>query len=395
MKNMMAINELKARRAQLVTDIQNLSVKAAKQPGGVLDATDQATYEKTKAAILDIAEKIKDLEVLDIEDDAGAAFQSVTGDPKASEREGFIRFLRDGDMRGVKVQETDMTRQMKNIDRGASSGGATVPVELENAIWKKAADNNVILQLADVRPLSGALDIPISGTAPTWAWRAEKGAVNATDSTVDKVSLKAYSASAVAKISWELLADAAVDIEGYVREDLGMSLADFLEDNFINNAAAPTDRPAGIKANATNLNTVGVQTITYADILALYMSPKQKYRNAGAFVVPSSTVLTVMGLADDNKNPIFRPSYEAGQPDRLLGRPMYESENFVPTSADNIAALFGDFKAYTIGRRQGMLMQRLIELYAATGEIGLLAHTRIDAKLKDALAIYKLTIKQA
>ena len=57
--------------------------------------------------------------------------------------------------------------------------------------------------------------------------------------------------------------------------------------------------------------------------------------------------------------------------------------------------LFGDYHYYWIADRQGRSMKRLNELYAANGQVGVLASERVDGKLILPEAVKALQIKGA
>jgi HK97 family phage major capsid protein len=80
----------------------------------------------------------------------------------------------------------------------------------------------------------------------------------------------------------------------------------------------------------------------------------------------------------------------------ILGRPVVVN-NSMDTSlaAGDVAMLFGDFSYYWIFDRQGIEMQRLNELYAATGQVGFLADKRFDGHVMLSTAIKKLTMATA
>ena len=83
---------------------------------------------------------------------------------------------------------------------------------------------------------------------------------------------------------------------------------------------------------------------------------------------------------------IWQPSYQSGEPDRVLG---YE----VHTSAYAPKAIsFGDYKYYNIGDRGARSFKQLNELFAGNGMIGYVAKERVDGKLilPEAVQIMKL-----
>jgi HK97 family phage major capsid protein len=84
-------------------------------------------------------------------------------------------------------------------------------------------------------------------------------------------------------------------------------------------------------------------------------------------------------LQDDDGQYIWRESVRVGEPDRLLGMPIYMSE-YAPntfTTGLYVGAL-GDFSYYWIADAMSMEMQRLVELFAAANQVGLVGRLESD-----------------
>jgi HK97 family phage major capsid protein len=81
-----------------------------------------------------------------------------------------------------------------------------------------------------------------------------------------------------------------------------------------------------------------------------------------------------------NGDYIWRESVRAGEPDRLLNLPIHMSE-YAPNTmtASQYVGILGDFSFYHIADSLEMEFQRLVELYAATGQIGFHAGLETDA----------------
>ena len=84
---------------------------------------------------------------------------------------------------------------------------------------------------------------------------------------------------------------------------------------------------------------------------------------------------------------IWQPSYQAGEPDRILGYTVHTSA-YAPENA----IAFGDYSYYNIGDRGTRSFKQLNELFAGNGMIGFVAKERVDGKLilPEAVQILKL-----
>ena len=84
-----------------------------------------------------------------------------------------------------------------------------------------------------------------------------------------------------------------------------------------------------------------------------------------------------------------------GEPDRLLGYRLVTSTHMPTIAASAKAILFGDLSSYWIADREGRSMQRLNELYAATGQVGFRVTQRVDGRLVQTEGVKCLAMKSA
>ena len=100
------------------------------------------------------------------------------------------------------------------------------------------------------------------------------------------------------------------------------------------------------------------------------------------------TISLVRKLKDNNGAYIWQPSYQEGEPNRVLGYPVYTSA-FAPENA----IAFGDYSYYNIGDRGTRSFKELTELFAGNGMIGFVAKERVDGKLVLKEAVQILPVK--
>lgn len=114
---------------------------------------------------------------------------------------------------------------------------------------------------------------------------------------------------------------------------------------------------------------------------------KRPYRKSASFILNDQTLSSLRKLKDNNGAYIWQPSYQAGEPDRILGYAVHTSA-YAPTDA----IAFGDYSYYNIGDRGSRSFSELRELFAGNGMIGYVAKERVDGKLilPEAVQILKL-----
>ncbi|MFA5618539.1 MAG: phage major capsid protein [Syntrophorhabdaceae bacterium] len=375
------INELKAARAKAITQLQELAAKAAGRP---LESDEQTTYSKLKAEIEDKDAKVKDLEKLAQEEDS--TFINAT---QKEEMSPMSRYLRYGDVSGLAGGNIDINAAAAQLGlnvRGQDRTGfaPVVPIEYEKEIFKLAKESSLIMQLCRNMPMgSSSKEIPVGKDDTVAKWRAEKGLIEDSAGDLEKKTLKACNLYVLTKITNELIEDASIDVEAYTRENQAAVIGEAIDSKFFSNApAVDGTSPKGL-FDDMNKQALAGATLEYKDVAKLYMGLKQIYRKNGVFVATGDFITDVMTVTDETGRPIFVPSFGTSEPDRLFGKPLYESGQFgnVTVSSVNKEAVcvFADWSKIAYGNRRGVTVKRLLETYALNGQIGILSDLRLDA----------------
>lgn len=273
-----------------------------------------------------------------------------------------------------------------------ADGGYLVPEEYDRRLIDVLEEENIMRSLGTKITTSGQHKINIAATKPAASWIEEGGALTFGDATFSQIFLDAYKLHVAIKVTEELLYDNAFHLENYIVTQFGRALANAEEDAFLNGDG--TGKPLGLFA-ATGGGTVA-ETLTAAiksdDILSLIYALKRPYRRKASFILNDQTLASLRKLKDNNGAYIWQPSYQAGEPDRLLGYTVHTSA-YAP--ADAIA--FGDYSYYNIGDRGTRSFAELKELFAGNGMVGFVAKERVDGKLvlPEAVQILKLQTTSA
>ena len=97
------------------------------------------------------------------------------------------------------------------------------------------------------------------------------------------------------------------------------------------------------------------------------------------FTSGSDVLAVVSKLKDGEGQYLWRQSVLDGEPDRLLGRPVMMSEYAPNTLTTGLyVGILGDFSNYWIADALDMQIQRLVELYAETNQIGFIGRLETD-----------------
>jgi len=147
----------------------------------------------------------------------------------------------------------------------------------------------------------------------------------------------------------------------------------------------PTSRDVSTDNTTTAMTYDGLRNAKY--------SVKNKYWRNCKWIFHQDGVKQIANIEDTLGYPILAESVREGEPDTLLGRPYYMSE-FNPNTftTGQYVGIFGDFTFYHIADSLTMTIQRLIELYSRTNQIGFHANMYTDGMpvLAEAFARVKL-----
>jgi HK97 family phage major capsid protein len=356
---------------------------ARREVSDCLSADDEATYNRMEAEILNFGKEIERenrLAAIDAEL-AKPTSQPITNNPEKPDtpltgrasneyKEDFGCILRGkGPIHNVLSTTPD------------TDGGYLVPVEFERKIVKGLDEANIIRSLAKTITTSAERKIPIAATHSTAQWTPENAAYTESNPTFAQKTIDAYKLTDLIRISIELLQDSMFDLESYIAAEFARAFGIAEEEAFC--IGSGSGQPTGIFTSQGGV--VGVTasgaTITVDNLIDLVYALKSPYRRNAAFLMRDVTVSGIRKLKDANGAYLWQPSVQAGQPDRLLGYPLYTSP-YVPaigTGAKPVA--FGDFSHYWIADRMGRTVQRLNELYAGNGQVGFIATERVDGKV--------------
>ena len=283
-------------------------------------------------------------------------------------------------------------RQVSNVlQEGVDAdGGYLVPDEYDHRLIDILDEENIMRNLGTKITTSGEHKINIAATKPAAAWIEEGGALTFGDATFDQKILDAHKLHVAIKVTEELLYDNAFNLESYIITQFGKALANAEEDAFLNGDG--TGRPTGIfdKTNGGHIYSSLTAALKADDVLDLVYGLKRPYRKNASFIMNDQTLSTLRKLKDNNGAYIWQPSYQLGEPDKILGYSVYTSA-YAPL--DGIS--FGDYSYYNIGDRGTRSFKQLNELFAGNGMIGFVAKERVDGKLILPEAVQVLKLKDS
>ena len=392
---MATIMELRTKRAQLWEGAKAF-LDSHTDKDGKLSAEDAAAYDKMEADVVALG---KDIERMERQMAIDAELAKPTSEPivnkpaaKVPEKTGRAT---DEYRKAMLAAIRSNFRNVSNVlQEGVDTdGGYLVPEEYDSRLIDVLNEECIMRNLGTKITTSGERKINIAATKPAASWIEEGGALSFGDATFDQIIMDAYKLHVAIKVTEELLYDAAFNLESYIIQQFGKAIANAEEDAFLNGDG--NHKPTGLLTTAQTGVTTSGASITADDLIELVYKLKRPYRKSAAFIVNDQTLAAIRKLKDANQAYMWQPSYQMGEPDRLLGYPIHTTP-FMPTAEAGKAALvFGDYSYYNIGDRGSRSIQELRELFAGNGMIAFVMKERVDGKLVLPEAVQMLKIKGA
>lgn len=287
--------------------------------------------------------------------------------PAEQEQRAFNKYLLTGEKRDISV---------------GTNGGALAPQQFVKQIIAEVEKATPLITKVTQFHLTQAssLGVPNQDADATDAdWTSEIPDSMTADTTLryGKRELNPNTLVKLIKVSDKLIKTSAFDIDSIVREKVSAKMANAFEKGILNGTGAGqplgmfTASASGIpkSRDVTGSNTA---TVLKADsVIQTKMSLRQSYRAHAVWIMHSDIFTDLLLLKDNNGQYMLRQGLTAGEPDRLLGNEIIESE-FAPNTkaAGAYAALFGDPQYYWWAMVNQIEIKILNELYAEKNQIG-------------------------
>ncbi len=358
---------------------------------GTLTAEDDATYTKMEQDIADLGKEIARMERQEqMEAELNKPVNKPLTSKPANGKEPEVKTGRASD-EYRKAMTNALRSNFSNISNALkegvdADGGYLVPDEYDSRLIDVLEEENIIRALATKINTSGDHKINIAATKPAASWIEEGESLVWSDATFDQILLDAHKLHVAIQVTEELLYDNAFDLENYIIDKFGQALANAEEDAFLNGTGG--GKPVGIFAETGGGTVADTVTAVKGDNLVnLVYALKRPYRKKASFILNDKTLVTLRTLKDTNGQYIWQASLKDGEPERLLGYPVYTSA-YAPLDA----IAFGDYSYYNIGDRGVRSFKKLTELLAANDMVGFVAKERVDGKLvlPEAVQILKI-----
>lgn len=323
----------------------------------------------------------------------------IGGGDNAPELKGFV----DGYLRLGRDTE------LKSLSIGSSAdGGFAVPRQIDKEISRRMVKISPIRSIASVVQTSTAgfrRLISTGGTASGWVSETAARPDSATSKLAEIVppSGELYANPSATQ---SMLDDAAFDVESWLAGEIATEFARAEGAAYVNGTG--TNQPKGFlqaptatQNDATRTfgtlqfigsgNATGFDTTPESKLIDLVFSTKAALRQGAVWVMNSTTLATIRKLKAADGSFLWQPGIIEGQPNRLLGYPVIETEDMPDIGAGAFPIAFGNFKAgYLIAERSTTTILR--DPYTNKPYVQFYATRRVGGQVLDSDAIKLLKI---
>ena len=315
-----------------------------------------------------------------------------SGERTLEERQlhGFRTYLSEGALAIPRADEEDY-QEFRDLSSGVGTDGGylVTPEKFVDELIEEKKNMVIMRQLATVHTVDGAesLGAPSLERRPDDAdWSAEISEVKRTELEFGKRELTPHLSSKEVAISQALLRRAPRS-ETIVRDQLAYKFGVTEEKAFLTGSG--TRQPLGVFvssdegiSSARDFSTDNTATaITTDGLKTAKFGLKMQHRMTATWIFHRDGMMQLSKLKDpaSDQGYIWAGSAREGEPDMLLGLPYKESE-YVPNTftTGQYVGILGNFMNYWIADDSFFQIQRLLELYARTNQVGIIGRQYCD-----------------
>ena len=243
--------------------------------------------------------------------------------------------------------------------RAVDKGDATmVPSSVYSRIVEHLAQANVVRQHATVLTTSAgdSLAIPKSTAFSTAAIVGEGAQASPADPTLGTTTLGAFKYVVLVQMTNELANDSSIDVGAFLARQAGLAIG--IKTRADMTVGAGTTLPFGIVTRSTAGKT-GAAAVAGAftgdDLIDLRYSVNSVYtaQPGVGWMMSSTAMAAARKLTDDNGMYLFAPGLN-GDPDSLLGFPVWINDSVAVPAADAKSVIFGHMPSYFIREVNGI-----------------------------------------
>ena len=278
-----------------------------------------------------------------------------------------------------------------------ANNGAIIPTTIANHIIKAVKDRCPILAKATIYNVKGTLKVPVWGKANSThdiavGYQTEFTEITADAGKFTSVDLSGYLAGALTLIGKSVENNGTFSVVNFVVNQMAEEIASFLEKELLVGTA---NKATGALDTATSLTAAGATAITADELIDLQSKVKQVYQANACWTMHPDTFVAIKKLKDANNRFLLQDDVTGEFPYRLLGKPVYLSDNMPVMAAGAKTVLYGDYSGLSVNMRENISVEVLREKYATQHAFGVVSWFEFDSKVTDNQKLAVLVQKAA
>lgn len=274
-----------------------------------------------------------------------------------------------------------------------SASGGVAQDGVYGQLWEYAVAASQILAagVSIINTTDGnTLPFPVATVhADTGAALAASASITSADSTITTVNSTVAKHGFLTLVPSELVSDVTFDLEGYIARNAGRQLGKRVA-TVASAAAIAGFTTAGVTGPVGTTVTLGAQSTVGmgSDLLVdLFHSVLPEYRSTAAFLMADPTAAIVRKLKASTGEPVWQPALTAGDPDMILGKPVFIDPNLPSPAANAKSIYFGDWSALQVRIAGGLRFERSNEYAFGNDQVAFRALVRTGSVALDPNAV--------
>lgn len=351
--------------------------------------------DELKAALAATDERVKTLETeTKAHKDRADALELALKRPDATddktvkpEAKAFLAYARLGDQAMGADERKDL------VASNDPAGGYLAHPELVMEIEKNLTQTSPVRAAARVSSTGkGSVILPKRTGNLTAYWVGETETRTETQPAYGQNELPVHELACYVDVSNQLLEDADFNLEAELASDFAEEFG--LKEGTAFVGGNGIKKPLGfLNAGVTEVANGHATTLSADALVSLAYNLPQFYRANATWGMNSATLAVVRKLKDGQNNYLWQPSYQAGQPETLLGRPVVEMPDMPDIAADATPIVIGNFQKFRIFDRIGLSVLRDPFTQATNGLVRFHARRRVAAGVTQAEAFRLLSME--
>lgn len=379
------LKKMRENREEKVKEMENV-LNAAKTENRAMTAEEQEKFGNIEKEIADIDKTIEAEErAIEAKNKNAGGGEPKKETQEELEERAFVKYVL-GAAAGLEERAGELNLTMAN-------NGAIVPTSIANKIIKKVKDISPILSRATVYYMTGELKVPVYGASSGHdvkvAYSDDFTELTADAGKFTSVDLKGYLVGALTLIGRKLKTNAMFNVTDFIVNYMAEEIASFLEGELLNGTPSKME---GALSTTSEKTAAAAAAITADELIDLQAQVKQAFQSDACWIMHPETFTAVKKLKDGQNRYLLQDDFTGEFPYRLLGKPVFVSDNMPKIATGKKTVLYGDMSGLSVKIAEQLEIEVLREKYATQHAIGVVAWMELDSKVTDSqrMAVLKM-----